>query len=237
LSEENRAAAGMRTTLLPVRVHNEGTHAAIADGPGRTVLYAEVRNAQTGDVVCARLATELPCLLVPGAGQTAMLLVPVPPRSGAYALHLWAEHPDGDRRLAAEPARTQLLVGPPTANVSGLLTLLDGVRGLLADAHRLQRLPDNYFDVTQGWFARWKRWIKKTLLNNFKRAYIDVLSRQQSRLNQQLVAAVAQLAECCATLDHAVRSQQARLDQLEARTDNREWEADAARTVPERSNA
>jgi hypothetical protein len=32
----------------------------------------------------------------------------------------------------------------------------------------------------------------------------------------QLVMAVQQLAECCATLDHAVRAQQARIDQLEA---------------------
>jgi hypothetical protein len=197
-----------------------------------------VRDAQTGEVVCDRTATDLPDLLVPGAVRTAMLLVPVPPESGTYDLLLWAEHPGGDRRLASEPTRSGLLVGTTPANVSGLLPLLDGVRGLLIDAQRIQRLPDDYLDVTQGWLARWKRWTKKTLLNNFKRAYVDVLSRQQSRLNQQLVAAVAQLAECCATLDHAVRSQQARLDRLDASADNREQGVDAPRSVVRaRSNA
>jgi O-antigen biosynthesis protein len=229
LSDENRAAGDTRTTLIPVRVHNEGTHAAVADGPGRTVLFAEVRDAETGAVVCLCTPTELPSLLLPGAVQTAMLLVPVPIQPAAYDLFLWAEHPDGPRRLASEPTCTRLLVGPTSANVSGLFPLLDGVRGLLIEAHRMQRLPDDYLDVSQGWLARWKRWTKKTLLNNFKRAYVDVLSRQQSQLNQQLVAAVAQLAECCATLDHAARSQQSRLDRLEAAADNRHWEADALR--------
>ena len=51
---------------------------------------------------------------------------------------------------------------------------------LLEMAEAWQRLPDDYVDVTQGWFARAKHWVKKTLLNNFKRAYVDVLSRQQS---------------------------------------------------------
>src|SRR5207244_2785670 len=47
--------------------------------------------------------------------------------------------------------------------------------------------------------------IKRKLLGNFKHAYVDVLSRQQSAFNTQLLSAVRELAECCATLDHAVR--------------------------------
>ena len=44
---------------------------------------------------------------------------------------------------------------------------------------------------------------------------MDVLSRQQSACNEQLLAAVQALTECCATLDHAVRTLQERVAQLE----------------------
>src|SRR5205807_6389575 len=83
--------------------------------------------------------------------------------------------------------------------------LLGGVQGGLAEAARLQQLPDHYLDVTEGRFARYKRWIKEKLLHNFKLGYVDVLSRQQSAWNRRLAAVVAELAECCAVLDHAAR--------------------------------
>ena len=94
--------------------------------------------------------------------------------------------------------------------------LLESVQSILAQAHRRQRLPDDYIDVSEGFLARCKRWLKQKLLNNFKRAYVDVLSRQQSGVNQQLVNAVQELAECCATLDHAVRVLQERLARVES---------------------
>src|SRR5262249_45106727 len=50
--------------------------------------------------------------------------------------------------------------------------------------------------------ASCKRWIKRKLLNNFKKAYVDVISRQQSAFNRQMLTALAELAECCTTLDH-----------------------------------
>src|SRR5262249_54064259 len=62
-------------------------------------------------------------------------------------------------------------------------------------AERLHRLPDDYRDVTQGWLASWKRRAKEKLLNNFKRAYVDVLSQQQTAFNRQLLTAVEELAE------------------------------------------
>jgi hypothetical protein len=95
--------------------------------------------------------------------------------------------------------------------------LLETVQEVLVDADRLQRLPTDYSDVTEGTFAVWKRRIKRKLLNNFKIAYVDVLSRQQTAFNQQTLAALRELAECCATLDHAVRGLQERLARLEER--------------------
>jgi Glycosyl transferases group 1 len=216
LRDQVHVSTGTRTTLVPVRVHNRGTHAAIADGQARTRLVAEVRAANGGNVVGVKVLTDLPGLLVPGATQTAMLLVPVPPQAGSYDLHVGTEHPDGPNRRSSATTHVLLHVGQndPDAS-SGLAPLLDGIRPLLLQARQAQRLPDDYVDVTEGWLARWKRWTKKTLLNNFKLAYVDVMSRQQSHVNQQLVAAVEQLAECCATLDHAVRIQQSRIAEFE----------------------
>jgi hypothetical protein len=62
-----------------------------------------------------------------------------------------------------------------------------------------------------------KRLIKRKLLNNFKRAYVDVLSRQQSQVNGQVVLMIQQLAECCSMLDNAVGLLHQRLDGLEAK--------------------
>jgi len=87
---------------------------------------------------------------------------------------------------------------------------------------RLQRLPDNYLDVTEGWFARGKRWIKRKLLGNFKHAYVDVLSRQQSAVNSQVVTALRELTECCATLDHAVRQLQERAEDFRSLSGGRQ---------------
>jgi glycosyltransferase involved in cell wall biosynthesis len=194
------AGRSMATTLIAVRVHNDGTHAVVADGPARTVLHADVREPRTGRVLGIE-ATELPGLLAPAATQTAMLLVPVPGEPGTYDLRVGAAGEDS--------VSIPLHVGQ-SANAVGVASLLDGVRQLLVTARLVQRLPDDYVDVTQGWFARWKRWIKRKLLHNFKHAYVDVLSRRQSQVNEQLVAAVHQLADCCATLDHALQGMQRR---------------------------
>jgi hypothetical protein len=76
----------------------------------------------------------------------------------------------------------------------------------LAQAASRQSLPDDYTDVTEGLLAGLKRRIKRKLLGNFKHAYVDVLSRQQSAFNESLVRAVEELAECFALLDHAARA-------------------------------
>jgi hypothetical protein len=80
------------------------------------------------------------------------------------------------------------------------------VQKALAMAQRCRQLPADYTDVTEGWLANWKRRIKRKLLNNFKLAYVDVLSRQQSAFNQFVLTALEELAECCATLDHKGRT-------------------------------
>jgi hypothetical protein len=94
--------------------------------------------------------------------------------------------------------------GRPAAPPETCSLLLGSVRQELEEANRLQHLPDDYLDVTHGALARLKQRIKHKLLHNFKAAYVDVLSRQQSAFNRQLLNVVQELVECCALLDHAV---------------------------------
>src|SRR5262249_36105718 len=84
--------------------------------------------------------------------------------------------------------------------------LLDAVQATLTEAERRRRLPDDYIDVTQGVLAGWKRRLKRKLLGNFKHAYVDVLSRQQSAFNGHILAALQELTECIRLLDHSNHS-------------------------------
>jgi glycosyltransferase involved in cell wall biosynthesis len=200
--DEHSARADAGTLLVPVRVTNQGTHALVADGPGRTLLHGAVH----GDRTSQPSSVPLPHLLVPGRSVSAVVPVAVPARAGAYRALLWAGRHDTEP--ATEPeAWCRLVVHDKSAERSGAWAapLLDEARAALAQAHRLRELPDTYTDVTEGWFATWKRWLKRKLLGNFKHAYVDVLSHQQTAFNQQVLRSVDELTECCATLDHAVR--------------------------------
>jgi glycosyltransferase involved in cell wall biosynthesis len=207
-------AGGTRTLLVPVRVLNRGTHAVVPDGPGRVVLRCRVQREDGRTVGPLAEETSLPGLLAPGRSLPAALAVPVPSAPGSYDVSFWAqraaapppaEMPSPTFRLVVE--RTAVRVPAPCCTPH-----LDAAEAALVEAHRLQRLPDTYLDVTEGRFARVKRWLKRKLLGNFKHAYVDVLSRQQSAVNAKLLAALHEVTECCATLDHAVRVLKERLE-------------------------
>ncbi|HEV3260268.1 MAG TPA: glycosyltransferase [Gemmataceae bacterium] len=217
-------AAGTDAVLVPVEVTNQGTHPAIADGPARVIVRCRVFDETGGPVSTTGEDTRLPGLLIPGQSMPAAATVPVPTAPGNYRVNFSAERamtgpagrqPPADSCTAvstapctAAPGQEMRLVVQESAGhrpEDCCAPLLAQVHSALAEAARLQQLPDQYLDITEGRFARWKRWIKHKLLNNFKRAYVDVLSRQQSAWNRRLVAAVAELAESCAVLDHAAR--------------------------------
>lgn len=211
-----RARPGERALLLPVRLANSGTHAAIPEGPGRTVLCWEIHEGGVEHAVVARGETSLPCLLAPGQTQVAAVSIRVPEHEGAHVVRLWAESAEREPSGAAEIA---LLVenAPAQTSGAGASAFLESVARMLPHAHALQQLPVDYVDVTEGPLAPAKRFVKRKLLHNFKLGYVDVLSRQQSQVNSQLVLMIQQLAECCAMLDHAVTGLHERLDALEAR--------------------
>jgi glycosyltransferase involved in cell wall biosynthesis len=205
------ARAGTEALFVPVRVVNRGTAAALGDGPAAVVLRATV--VDESDQPVAHADTPLPALLMPGRALSAAVHVPVPD-AGAYRVIFQARpacptsHGDAnDRALQPAGMEMSLVVGESHERTSAACCgpLLETVQAALAEAHRLRRLPDDYTDVTEGWFAAGKRWIKRKLLGNFRRAYVDVLSRQQSACNEALLNALHELSECCATLDHAVQ--------------------------------
>lgn len=217
------AAVETRRMLVPLRVRNRGSHAACADGPGRTLLCWGVIDSKStspsrSDIESAVLAldaTPLPGLLVPGQTQAAAISLAVPRQPGNYHVSLWAAREGFPAKCAMTSFDIQVTAQGSIA-LSGMVDpLLDLARAALAEAERLKRLPDDFVDVTIGRFASWKRWLKQKMLGNFKRAYVDVISRQQSQVNQRLVTTVQQLAECCATLDHAMRGLQERLAKME----------------------
>jgi glycosyltransferase involved in cell wall biosynthesis len=214
-----RVTAGTKAVLVPVQLVQHGTLAALAEGPGRTVLRAQVVEANTGRAIQSPEESSLPGMLVPGKAQAAALSVRLPVASGAYQVVFWAERVD-QRRDPSSPASglasLHLIVEENTLEEKPCCTpLLDVAQSALLEAHSRQSLPTDYLDVSEGAFAGLKKRIKRKLLGNFKHAYVDVLSRQQTEVNRQIVTAVQHLAECCATLDHALQSLQKRVERLE----------------------
>lgn len=201
-------ASGDDTALVAVRVTNAGSHALLPDGPTRTVLRAEVL-VEPGAPLISEAA--LPGLLMPGQRAVTAVALRTPREPGVYQVVWTAGRPALAAGTKFEPC------GPPTRLVvEGARPerepahfcepILEAAQRTLVEAHRLQQLPDDYEDVSGGRLAELKRWLKRKLLGNFKRAYVDVLSRQQSAFNGRLLAALAELTECCGTLDAAARA-------------------------------
>jgi glycosyltransferase involved in cell wall biosynthesis len=216
-----RATAGAGVILVSLRVVNQGSHAAAALGPGRTELRATVHD-HTGQIVGRPAGSvALPALLMPGRAVTASVPVAVPGVPGAYEVRFSACRVDG-AGLCTSPSVLPLEVtgGNAAGTRNSCLSILDEVQAVLVEANALQTLPDDYTDVTQGAFAGLKLRLKRKLLGNFKKAYVDVLSRQQSACNRQLMQAVQTLAECCGTLEHALRQLAARVAALEQRSED-----------------
>jgi hypothetical protein len=167
-----------------------------------------VVEAEASQPAASATQTPLPSLLLPGAAVAAAVTVPVPDKVGRYQAVFWAEPASPLPTDPASPrAAMRLEVGTETARPECLLSaLLETIESTLIQAETLQRLPDDYHDVTAGWFADWKRRIKSKLLGNFKRAYVDVLSRRQSAFNRHVLTILQELMHCCATLEHAGRT-------------------------------
>jgi len=212
--------AGQESILMPVRLANRGSHAAVREGPARLVLRSAVFDAAGARVALPAFETPLPALLVPGEDAAASMRVPLPATPGRYTVVLRAEHAEGSmlpRGISPKspigpmevPETVMQLLVEDKADVSAdslCRPILEAVQAVLGEAERRQQLPEDYTDVTEGFLGTWKHWLKRRLLGNFKHAYVDVLSRQQSAFNRHVLAALQEVVECCATLDHAAAS-------------------------------
>ncbi len=193
---------GPGSRWLPLRVHNRGTMPILAEGPNRCVLRASV-----SDDTAKVAITNLISMVLPN--QSALILVEIPGASAeAVRIELRWESANTYQEITSVNLQT-------SGEANGMLPLqelITNAQNAAREAQRRYHLPTDYLDVTEGWWAGWKRWIKKKLLNNFKNAYVDVLSRQQSRVNQELATAVLQMSEVCLGLDQIVRALQAKMD-------------------------
>jgi len=211
------SSVGTRTLLLPIRLRNVGTHAAASDGPARTMIACEIVDADTKHAVAECQWTNIGSLLAPGQTHTVALPITLPDSSGTFVLRLGCVRPNSCGASAHVEVPLVIAERSDTRETGCASSFLDCVQETLPITQQLQQLPSDYVDVTEGRFAPVKRWIKRKLLNNFKQAYVDGLSRQQSQVNGQMVVMIQQLAECCSLLDHAVQGLHRRLDGLETK--------------------
>lgn len=212
--EARTASTDSEAVLLPVQIFNGGSHPLVPSGPGRTVLQWRMFGEAGEAMGFESPSTPLPSLVLPGQTVPAAITVPVPQKPGIYQVSCYAggeassEDETAEGNGPAEPRMLRLTVEPAEAAgpKQSATALVDVVQTALAQASQLQKLPDNYADITAGWLARWKLLIKSKLLNNFKLAYVDVLSRQQSAFNQHVLRVLQELGDYCATLEHAIEN-------------------------------
>ncbi len=201
-------SASLETLLVPIRVVNHGNLPALPHGPAAVRVHGHMRDSNGNSNDLGDMA--LPTILLTGRKVNLAFPVRIPTEPGAYQIQFDAARagttPDKLMSFREDSMLTLVVRADliPAAENGCSAEFLSELRTLLATAQKLQSLPDDYTDVTQGRFAKWKAWIKKKLLGNFKQAYVDVLSRQQSAFNQKILASLQEIAECCATLDSAV---------------------------------
>jgi hypothetical protein len=147
------------------------------------------------------MATAFAEPLVPGKEQLLVAEVRLPPQPGACRLQLALMQ---GKRVLARRAMA-LHVSRDVVKASPLGPLVEAARAALVEAKRLEALPSDYMDVTEGRLAGFKKQLKRKLLNNFRRAYVDVAFRQQSALNRKLIAVMSLLLDTAGTGEQTAR--------------------------------
>jgi len=205
------------TILIPVRITNSGSHPVLAQGPGRCMLGSRVVD-HDGKPCGKEQQVGMPALLIPGQMAPAAIPVEVPVVAGNYQV-IFSCASAILKSATAQAGQMELIVAGDfveSSDASGS-SFFSAARASLAEAHKRHLLPDNYLDVTQGLFAGFKAWLKRKILRNFKHAYVDVLSRQQTEFNQLILTALQELTEYGATLEHMLALERDKRQKLEKR--------------------
>jgi glycosyltransferase involved in cell wall biosynthesis len=213
IPEAARKTANPRsgTVLVPVRVRNEGDWPAAAAGPGRLVIAHEIldeRGRRTGK----GRRIPLPGLIRPDESSVVVVPVTVPRQVGIYKVSFAVElacRPPRRRRTHGKQLELVVTAQENAGGAGVMEPYLVSAQRVLVEAHAVKQLPEDYQDVTQGFLAKWKRVAKQKLLHQFRRAYVDVLSRQQSAFNDKLLTALCQLLDACTALGQVVPNEEA----------------------------
>jgi glycosyltransferase involved in cell wall biosynthesis len=202
-----------RNRRIPVRLKNTGTAPLLPSGPAAKAVWTAVFSVD-GESITTPVSTPLPRLVLPGEIVPARLRINLPQRTGEYRLSFHFGSPNENPK---EIHSYEVLV-PCRLRRRNKATFHaqfeeDLLPALIDEAEQIQQLPAGYVDVCEGRLADWKRKIKRKLLHQFQISYVDVLSRQQSAFNRQVLAIMQELAERLGTLEQRFAQIEQRLDE------------------------
>lgn len=195
----------VRSTTLTLRIRNTGDTLLAAHGPARCSWLMKWLNGSQ-DIVESTQKISMTSALIPGQEQMCVLSLDIPDHGDITGLQLIFQQNDvilfshllevhnRDQSMSAATLQKPIVVTEP---------LLRQLKALLAEAKQFEKLPESYHDVTEGLLAPLKKQVKHKLLNNFRKAYVDVAFRQQSDLNEKLILGMSLLQEAIAAQDVA----------------------------------
>jgi len=195
------------TRKVSVEIENCGSAPLAPSLPGARVVWT-VLSTLGGEAATPPSATRLPGWLLPGQVTSVFLRVKLSAVPGEYRLGLALRREDAPAPELHECDVEYLLLLEAKTPATADSAVLDRLRSALAEVEKLQDLPDGYSDVSTGPFAKFKQQIKERLLHQFKTAYVDVLSRQQSEWNRQVGLVLHELAESVALLERSAVAEQ-----------------------------
>lgn len=174
---------GTDSTSLTIQLQNTGSQLIAERGPAAGYLLLSSPHSKQ------RIKLTQP--LVPGQSIWQTLALDLPGKVGTYSYQLRFIC----QRQTLARSRFSIELGSTSQTTVASHPLSQSVRQSLTAAKKLEKLPDDYVDVTEGLLSGVKHSLKRKLLNNFRKAYVDVAFRQQSTLNEKLIAAMSLLAE------------------------------------------
>lgn len=187
---------------VTLRLGNRGETVLAATGPARARVILKVTTSSGKQL--SRSITPLPYPLIPSHEQLLVASLELPGNRGWYCLRIRLKQGSqviSRRCLKLVVGRADHSHRQSTPHTMG--PMLQSARSALSQAKRLEKLPEDYVDVSEGKLAGLKRSLKRKLLNNFRKAYVDVAFRQQSDLNEKMIAVMSLLLETVSTQDTA----------------------------------
>jgi len=169
-------------------------------GPGRTHLVLRGRAAD-GEIVGDEWTVCLPAVIAPGDTVAVDVVIPALMQAGVFdleaGLFTFTESGAGKDWMGMVGTVRVVEGSQPIADVASRPRSTK-LKAALSRAGAVQSLPESYVDVSTGVASRVKRWAKQKLLHNFRAGYVDVLSRQQTRFNREVLRALDELAAASA---------------------------------------